>query len=84
MPGSGSQRIYGAGPTSVADAMVEQTYKYDSGSKEFKELPTMVRDQASHSASRARLPAGLLAGLLRVLLASRKDSAGTRAVRLPC
>ena len=51
--GSGSQRIYGAGPTSVADTMVEQTYKYDSGAKEFKELPTMVR----HRRPRARIHA---------------------------
>ena len=42
----------------LSDAMVEQTYKYDSGAKEFKELPTAVRTQliAARRASVFLLP----------------------------
>ena len=39
---AGSQRIYGTGPLSLVDKMVEQTYKYDSGSKGAQQ-PTCTR-----------------------------------------
>mmetsp|Transcript_7810 Transcript_7810/g.12496 ORF Transcript_7810/g.12496 Transcript_7810/m.12496 type:complete len:115 (+) Transcript_7810:1505-1849(+) len=33
-------RMYGNGPTSIDESMVELFFKYDSGAKEFKPLPS--------------------------------------------
>jgi|EP01049_Picozoa_sp_SAG25_P007293 hypothetical protein len=38
--GSGSQKIYGMGPPTLEDKMVETAYKYDCGHKEFRAMST--------------------------------------------